>query len=241
MPRPRYAEIAELLATGIGTGRHAIGSLLPTEHELSASYGVSRATIREALRQLQLRGLIARSQGIGSRVLANDTRTRYVLSAQSATETMGYTTQTRFVPRTRRLLRATPTLARLLGAAPGSEWLHLSGLRLLSDDPKRPLAVSDIYVAAQFADLADAADAASPIYVLIERDRAVRITEIAQDITAVNLTAGQARLLRAEPGGCGLRVVRRFGAADGQPVEVTINIHPAERFTFSLKLHPPPG
>jgi GntR family transcriptional regulator len=241
MTRPRYAEIADLLASGIGDGRHAVGSLLPTEHELSASYGVSRATIREALRQLQVRGLIARSQGIGSRVVANDVRTRYVLSAQSATETMGYTTHTRFVPRTRRMVRATAALARLLAAPPGSEWLHMRGLRLLSDDPKRPLAVSDIYVAAQFAGLADAADAAAPIYVRIERELGVGITEIAQDITAVNLTVAQARALRAEPGGCGLRVLRRFSAADGQPVEVTINIHPAERFTFSLKLHPPPG
>jgi DNA-binding GntR family transcriptional regulator len=239
--RPRYVEIADILLAEIADGRHGVGALLPTEHELCAAHGVSRATVREALRQLQARGLIARSQGIGTRVLASATRTNYVLTAQSATETMGYSAETRFVTRRRRMLRARPALARLLGAAAGSEWLHLSGVRLLTGEPSKPLAASDIYVAARYAALSDKADSASPIYALIEREHGVQITDIAQDINAVVLTATQARLLRAPAGSSGLHVVRRFIAADGQPVEVTGNIHPADRFTFSLRLHQPQG
>jgi len=39
---------------------------LPTEHELSAEYGVSRATIRTALRTLESRGLTVTRHGVGT-------------------------------------------------------------------------------------------------------------------------------------------------------------------------------
>jgi GntR family transcriptional repressor for pyruvate dehydrogenase complex len=43
----------------------AVGSKLPTEHELCASFGVSRTALREALRRLNARGLISIMKGSG--------------------------------------------------------------------------------------------------------------------------------------------------------------------------------
>jgi GntR family transcriptional regulator len=42
--------------------------LLPSENDLSRRFGVSRATVREALSQLELAGVIIRRQGIGTYV-----------------------------------------------------------------------------------------------------------------------------------------------------------------------------
>jgi GntR family transcriptional regulator len=156
------------------------------------------------------------------------------LSAQSAVDAAGYVAEHQFVTRHRRRVRATTALARLLGAEPNSEWLRLSGLRLLADE-KQSLAVSTIHVAANYADLAD--HPATPLFILIERDRGVRIKEIWQDVTAVPPRVGQARALRTRPGSVGLHALRRFLTADGQPAEVTCNVHPADRFPFSLRLH----
>jgi DNA-binding GntR family transcriptional regulator len=236
--RPRYVEIADLLAGEIAQGRRSIGTLLPTEHELSAAHQVSRATVREALRQLQGRGLIARSQGVGSRVLASTARANYLLSSHSVTLASGYSEESHFVAKQRRVLRVSPALARLIGVTPGSEWVHLSGHRLLTRQPRPPLSIVNIYVALQYAELAEAFDGVQPIFQTIERERGVRITEIKQDINAVILTAGEARQLRTEPGSSGLHVLRRFVGPEGQPVEVTRNLHVADRFTFSLRLHP---
>ena len=53
----------------ISDGALAPGERIPAERELSTVLGVSRATIREALRELELRGLIDRRRGRGTVVV----------------------------------------------------------------------------------------------------------------------------------------------------------------------------
>lgn len=53
-------------------GELAPGSLLPTEPEMSAKFGVSRSVVREALRVLGEKGLIEVRHGSGTRVTTPD-------------------------------------------------------------------------------------------------------------------------------------------------------------------------
>ncbi|TWF80041.1 regulatory GntR family protein [Pseudonocardia hierapolitana] len=62
---PRYRQIAEELRDGTVTGLLAPGSALPSETELMAAYGVSRATVRRALVVLESDGLISTYPGKG--------------------------------------------------------------------------------------------------------------------------------------------------------------------------------
>ncbi len=48
---------------------YAIHSILPSEHQLSQDYGVSRETIRKVLRLLEEKGYIQKKQGLGSIVI----------------------------------------------------------------------------------------------------------------------------------------------------------------------------
>src|SRR5688572_19926951 len=67
---PRYAALAREIARDIGSGQHPVGSLLPAEVELAELHGVSRATVRSALQQLEALGLISRRKRVGTRVEA---------------------------------------------------------------------------------------------------------------------------------------------------------------------------
>jgi GntR family transcriptional regulator, transcriptional repressor for pyruvate dehydrogenase complex len=64
---PRRTSVADKLAIrlrdAITSGQYLIGSSLPTERELMAEYQVSRATVREALRDLGAQGLIKVKRG----------------------------------------------------------------------------------------------------------------------------------------------------------------------------------
>lgn len=57
--KPVYLQVAEQLREAILDGDLPAGEPLPTERELSAQFGVSRPTVREALRVLQAEGLVA--------------------------------------------------------------------------------------------------------------------------------------------------------------------------------------
>ena len=61
--RKSYEQVADQLRELIVSGRLAQGERLPTETLLSAEVGVSRATVREALRLLAAQGLIRTTKG----------------------------------------------------------------------------------------------------------------------------------------------------------------------------------
>ena len=67
---PLATQVETALAERISGGEFAAGDQLPTEHELAAELGVSRATIRTAIGSLGRRGLIVSHQGRGSFVTA---------------------------------------------------------------------------------------------------------------------------------------------------------------------------
>jgi GntR family transcriptional regulator len=235
--RPRYAQLAESLFDGIYSGHYPVGMLLPTENELSAAHGVSRATVREALSQLEDRGLISRSQGVGTRVLTDRARTKYVLAGRADFGGTGYDEDTYLQVKQRRTIRATRPLATRLGVEPGSEWVHLQGVRCTQSGKGQPLCVSDLYVALPYAAILDTAQARTrPVYECVEATHGVVIAQVWQDVTAVTMTSRQARALRTAPGATGLHVLRRFLTKESVPIEVTVNVHPADRFTFSLRL-----
>ncbi|MEA3537005.1 GntR family transcriptional regulator [Rhizobium sp. CC-YZS058] len=61
---PMYVQVAEILDTEV-KARNGAHFALPSEGELSREFGVSRVTIRQALKQLETRGVIYSEHGRG--------------------------------------------------------------------------------------------------------------------------------------------------------------------------------
>lgn len=66
----RYIQLATLFRQKIDSGDWKIGDQIPTVEDLSAEYGVARATIRQALDQVERDGLIERFRAKGTFVRA---------------------------------------------------------------------------------------------------------------------------------------------------------------------------
>ena len=62
--RYAYDEVADRLREEILAGRLTVGQRLPTEPELCAQFGVSRSTIREALRTLSSQRMVTTTRGV---------------------------------------------------------------------------------------------------------------------------------------------------------------------------------
>ncbi len=69
--KQRYEQIADRLATEIRVGTLPEGTRLPAEREVAARMDVGRASVREALAALQVRGLVETRPGAGSFVAAD--------------------------------------------------------------------------------------------------------------------------------------------------------------------------
>lgn len=63
---PHYKRVYEELRRQIAEAHYLSGDLLPSEHDLSARFGVARPTVRKALEQLVEDGFIVKKQGKGS-------------------------------------------------------------------------------------------------------------------------------------------------------------------------------
>jgi DNA-binding FadR family transcriptional regulator len=62
--QPAYAQVASQLRDLVVTGKLGPGDQLPAENELAAGFGVSRSTVREALRSLAAQNLVHTTRGV---------------------------------------------------------------------------------------------------------------------------------------------------------------------------------
>ena len=72
-PGSRVALVANGLRQGIQQGTYAEGSRLPTESEIAEQFGVSRPTVRAALRELKTLSLVTTQHGVGTFVAERPT------------------------------------------------------------------------------------------------------------------------------------------------------------------------
>ncbi|MDX3534760.1 GntR family transcriptional regulator [Streptomyces sp. MB09-01] len=66
-PEPKYWHLKTVLSEALDQD-FAVGEVLPNERELAARFGVARATLRQALEQLELEGRLQRRRGVGTTV-----------------------------------------------------------------------------------------------------------------------------------------------------------------------------
>ncbi len=231
----RYAAVERQLLAELAQGRYPVGSRFPTEMELCARFGVSRHTVREALRRLADMGLLQRLQGSGTLVRALRKPAGFSQSVASLTELYQYAVDTRLLVEQEAVVTVRGSLAEAMGCAPGSRWLRFEGLRTGRDDGDA-VCWTEIYLAAEFAALRDRVGReVTPIHVMIE-EAGRKVCRVEQELRAVNIPANVAERLGVQPESAGLRITRRYVGEDGGPLEVTFSIHPAERMHYRMML-----
>ncbi|MEU8590451.1 GntR family transcriptional regulator [Streptomyces sp. NPDC048664] len=67
VPEPKYWQLKSVLTQALDS-EFSVGEVLPNERDLAARFGVARATLRQALEQLELEGRLQRRRGVGTTV-----------------------------------------------------------------------------------------------------------------------------------------------------------------------------
>jgi GntR family transcriptional regulator len=236
--KPHFADIARTLTEGITSGRYPLGSVLPTELELCAQYATSRHTIRAALNELQQLGLVSRRKNVGTRVESTAPTNDFRPSIASVDDLVQFGSQhLRLVQSTEEIL-ASGRLAKTLKCSDGARWLRVSSLRIDGDRESPPVGWTDVYIDPAYTEVAEAARAQPDTLIssLIEARYGRCIAEIQQDVHAALISQEMAGKVESREGSAALEIVRRYLDSTGETFEVSISVHPAERFSVSMRL-----
>lgn len=234
VPQPRYRQLARTLIDEVRNGRYPVGSLIPTEYALCEQFGASRFTVREAIKQLVEMGLVSRQAGVGTRVLSVQTQVGYRQVMEGIGDLQQYTADTELEILKSEMTKIGPNLCEVLGADIGESWLRIEGLRRVVDRKTPPICFTEIYLHPAFRSVRYLGGRVSiPVYLHIEDQFGERVAEVKQQICAIALTEGMARILRAKSNSPALSICRTYLNHRGEIIEVAMSTHPADRFSYS--------
>lgn len=227
-----YLQLAASLRADIREGRLKPGDPVPTEHELSEKHGVSRFTVREALRKLTEDGLIRRRRGSGT-VVASDTPVlRQGFADTQAILQYAASSSFRIMPLGAQPL--SPALARMLKRPEGEVWHRLQGVRVMDGAPE-PIAITDAFLHPRFeAHVAALQSGHEALFSQLSRLAGLEIVRVEQEIHAVAANAQEAAALHVPRGSACLRIIRQYFDSAGALAEMSCSVHPGERFHYTM-------
>jgi DNA-binding GntR family transcriptional regulator len=235
--RPLYVQLAQMIGSRIAEGQYSVGALLPTEAELGETYGVSRYTVRQAIQHLRHQGLVSARKGVGTRVEAREGKSRYTHAIHSLAEILQYASETRLQVLQMDTCHARGAVAELLGCRPGKPWLHTLGVRYSVRGGGLPFCLTDIYVDDAYKAIAsEIGKARVAVCDAIERKFGETIVEIEQQIEGAVLSRQEAEQLDAVEGSPALRTTRRYFVTGRRLIELSISLHPADRFSYAMTI-----
>lgn len=234
---PRYRQIADQLAELIPGSPP--GTRLPSEHDIAKHLGVSRATAIQALRELEIRGLIRRRQGRGSFVADGSRAVRsagmgFLHSFSQDLRDAGWRTKEKVLSCEQTV--APDAACSGLAVPAGSTTWHISRL-ILSDGEPVVHATSwlplSIYPAVDRSGIES-----SSLYEHLSTEYGPqgRPSAAEEEWRAYAADRGVAKLLDLEAGAPVMRVERRAFLADGLPAEYALSFVRADTFVVSVSV-----
>lgn len=230
-----HETVAVSLMEKIADGHWAVGAPLPSETTLCRIYGVSRHTLRHALRTLEDKGLIIRRQGAPTRVLRRQTPQRYTQSLMSLADVLRFGAATYRVNDAGESVICDERLAPVLLAPLGSRWFHFAGIRR-ERGSGQPVAYSDIYIPPMYQSvLEEPGQPEVMVYQQIERQFGVSVHRATVDVYVTSPDPHICTSLEIPRGSPCLAVLRRYYEASGSIFEVSVAYHPENRFMLSME------
>lgn len=227
-PLPLWAQVLADLRVRLAAGEFA--QRFPTDNELVAHYGVSRQTVREAVRRLSDAGVVERERGRGTRVRAFEQLGGRIESFYEQIERQG--ASQRSVVRAGGVV-TDPVVAARLERPPDAPLVHIERLRLADEEP---LALDRAWLPEDLAgDLLDADLSRTGIYVELLRTRGVEIESGTEQIRPVVPSAEERRALRL-PRGEAAFSIERLARSGARPVEWRHSLVRGDRYTIGLAL-----
>ncbi|MCW5723051.1 MAG: GntR family transcriptional regulator [Devosia sp.] len=233
---PRSQEVIGKLLSQIRMGGLKVGDLLPAEVELANQLGVSRATVRIALGELEEMRMISRRRGVGTRLVRDSLEpvpSSFVFELNRYEDLLRYASATRRIIGDMRMVVADAPLAQLLRSRPGSRWLHIDFTRVaLEGGNDKPLVRGSMYASAQYEDVLRnyLADYTGSAVALIEDHYGIIASSVHQTIRADKQKPAD----DLSPEDPVLEIMRYYLDRNDAVLVAVQNRYPASQFTYNI-------
>ncbi|HEY8416054.1 MAG TPA: GntR family transcriptional regulator [Thermaerobacter sp.] len=231
-PVPLYLQIKEWMLEEIRTGRWPHRYKLPAEEELAPAIGVSRGTLRRAIRELVAEGVLEQIHGKGTFVTGQGIEQPLAQRLAAFSELL----EERGIPYSTRVLRQEvtipePRVASLLGLSPDEPAVFLARIRLVAS---RPVAYMENYVPRRLAPGLEEVDfTRHGLFATLEQRYGLALAWGHRSFEALAADDRRAEYLDLPPGAPVFYIQQVVYLADGTPVEYSDVWLRGDRFRLS--------
>lgn len=234
-PEPLWHQVERAILARISEGHWPIGSRIPAEDQLCKLLGVSRITVRHALRNLEESGTLRREHGRGTfvRSAALVAGTRNLTSFTDEMATLGMRAGSRLL--TRDAIAATAPVAAALEIGEGERVVRIRRLRL---GDNAPIGIQTAHLRFDRAGgLLEEDIAGRSLYAHLQTRYGIIPTEANEVYRVGAVTAEEAGLLEVPVGSPAFVVERTTVDARG-PFEFTLSTMRGDRYLIRSTLRP---
>lgn len=231
---PTAADVRRRLRELVTGGTHRPGERLGGERDLAATLGVSRETLRQALRALEREGVVLRVRGRGGGTFVAPRKVERdltrIVGVPELLRSQGFTAGSQVI--SAGLEPADETIAQALDLAPGDAVARIVRLRLADGGP---ISLENAcFPARRFPGLFNRPLGGS-LYELFAEEYGVRPGEAVEQIEVVLAGDEEAALLRTEPGAPLLALERITRDPAGVPFEHSHDLLRADRIRIVVR------
>lgn len=235
LPIPYYYQLIQLLQEAIAARTWSGDTPLPSEHELCATYGVSRTVVRQALGELAAHGVIYRIKGKGTFVSPQKVEEHFVQRTDGLYHDMtsrGHTVSTQVLEQT--VLLPPPHVRDFLWLRDGEQALKIDRLR--SVDGVLLLFVQTYLPLGLCAPLAQADFTQGSLYTALEEICGLTVASGTRTVEAVSARSQLAHLLGVQKGEPLLKIESISYLSNGRPIEYYEAWHRGDRSKIEIEI-----
>jgi GntR family transcriptional regulator len=227
---PLYRQLADVIREPIVSGAFAVGDELPKEADIAQRFGVSRITVRQALRELEADGLIRKRSAKPAVVAARGREMNFTWNFKNFADIAVFTKDAKLNVKSYRR-QSSPVMQKVFGLAKDDQGFCLRAVLDVGGQQKSQITTyfpPDIGKRLNRADFGDAL-----IFQSVQKTLGLRLAVAHVTVRAEIADAEIAADLDCAVGSAILTTEMLYQAADQQKVEFTVARHPAEMFSIT--------
>jgi len=230
-PIPAYYQLKNAILKKIESGEFGPDNPIPSERDLSSTLNISRMTVRQALNQLVLEGVLYREKGKGTFVSKTKFEQRNIMSFSDLVQKKGMMPSTKVL--NFRKLQAGPTMSDILEIPETSMVYNIKRLRLANGIP---VGIEEVFIPEKFCPELEQFDLTASLYKLVRENYLHVINHVDNIIEASKPLREEKELLGISTGIPVLRVSATYYVENGTKLFYEKSVYRSDEYKYNVRV-----